>query len=402
MMSRRWFFFLTLKLLVLVCAVIALYLGRGFFLPDGTPSRNPAGAGPARPPQSVSVAQVALRDAQEYQQFAGTVQSRISVQISSRIVAHILEITVHSGQQVKKDEVLVRLDDSDVRTKIKQTEAGVGIAEAAVRAAEANLNATKAGKVEADQDLKRFQELFKAGAAPEQQLQQAEAKAKTAQANVERAQENIAEAQKEVARARAYVQEAQANLDYTVIRSPMDGVVIDKQAEPGDLAAPGRSLITLQSPTALRFEAPVSESCARRITLGDRVRVQVDAAQLSLPAEVNEIVPAVDPKSRSFLVRADLPAQPALRPGLFGRLQFPCASRPTLSMPAAALLTRGQLDLAFAVTDGHAVLRLITIGRSQGGWIEVLSGLSAGDRVVLSPPPELHDGDPVQVQPEAK
>jgi multidrug efflux pump subunit AcrA (membrane-fusion protein) len=399
-------------MIAVVLPVLAGAVALGYFLRGANKSdARPALVEAVRTPVPVHTAQVALRDAQEFQQFAGTVQSRIAVQVSSRITAHILEITVHSGQQVKKDEVLVRLDDSDVRTKIKQTEAGVGAAEAAVRAAEANLAAAKATKVEADQDLKRFQEVFKAGAAPEQQLQQAEAKAKTAQANVERAQEGIAEAQKEVARAKAYVQEAQANLDYTVIHSPMNGVVIDKQAEPGDLAAPGRSLLTMQSPTALRFEAPVSESCARRITLGDRVRVQVDAAQMQLPAEVNEIVPAVDPKSRSFLVRADLPSLPELRPGLFGRLQFPCAARPTLSIPRSSVLARGQLDLAFVVVPlsadsgvagGHAVLRLITTGRVQGDWVEVLSGLSQGEPVVVSPPPELRDGDPVQVQPEAR
>ena len=387
-----------LVLLALACAAALGYSLRR----SGNEQKSFVTTEPSRAPVAVRVADVALRDSQEFQQFAGSVQSRLSVQVSSRITAHILELTVHAGQQVKKDEVLVRLDDGDVRTKIKQTEAGVGVAEAAVRAAEANLNAAKASKVEADQDLKRFQDLFKAGAAPEQQLQQAVARAKTAQANVERAQESITEAQKEVARAKAYVQEAQANLDYTVIRSQMDGVVVDKQAEPGDLAAPGRSLITLQSPTALRFEAAVSESCARRIALGDRVRVLVDSAQTQLVTEVSEIVPAVDPKSRSFLVRADLPPLPVLRPGLFGRMQFPCAARRTLSIPKSAFVQRGQLDLAFVVSDGRAVLRLITVGRAQGEWLEVLSGLSLGERVVVSPPAGLRDGEPVQVQAEAK
>jgi len=395
---------LLIVIILLAAAVLAGVLIRCWTSPRGTPggtaSHSPAL--PVKPPLSVRVGEVVVRDAQQFQQFTGTVQSRVVVQVSARITAHILEVTVHSGQQVKKDEVLVRLDDADVKTRIKQAEAGVGAAEAAVRAAEASLAAAKAAKVEADLDLKRFQDLFKAGAAPEQQLQAADAKAKTAQANVERAQENIAEAQKEVARAKAFVQEAQANLDYTVIRSPMDAVVVDKQAEPGDLAAPGRPLITLQSPTRLRLEAAVSESCARRIAVGDRATVRIDSVQAEVPVSVTEIVPATDPKSRSFLVRADLPAFPGLQPGLFGRLEFPCAPRPTLSMPAAALLARGQLDLAFVVTDNRACLRLITVGRTQGDWQEVLSGLSQGERVVVKPPPDLRDGDPLQIAAEAR
>jgi RND family efflux transporter MFP subunit len=403
---------------------VVIIVGGGVAYLLRTPEKsNPAVATESRAPLTVQVAPVAMRDAQDFQQFAGSVQSRLTVQISARIIAHILELKVHSGQNVKKDDVLVRLDDADVISRIKQAEAGVGAAEAAVRSAEAALASAKASKVEADQDLKRFQDLYKAGAAPQQSLQQAEAKNKTAQANVDRAQEGISEAQKQVARAQAAVQEAKANLEYTVIRSPMDAVVIDKQAETGDLAAPGRSLISLQSPTQLWFEAPVSESCARRIALRDRVTVQVDAIQLSLPAAVDEIVPSVDPKSRSFLVRANLPSMPGLQPGLFGRLQFPCAARAALSVPKAALASRGQLDFVFVVAPDYgaplpregeglgvrgksltAHLRLITCGREQNGWLEVLSGLSPEENVVVSPPPTLRDGDPVAIEtpPEAR
>jgi len=112
-------------------------------------------------------------------------------------------------------------------------------------------------------------------------------------------------------------------------------------------------------------------------------------------------------------VRANLPSLPGLQPGLFGRLQFPCATRPTLSIPAAALVTRGQLDLVYVVEPDHAApsaagaaecayLRLITVGRTQKDWVEVLSGLSTGERVVLSPPATLRDGAPVKLEAEAK
>jgi RND family efflux transporter MFP subunit len=380
--------------LLAVCAIVTSCGGPGR-------ARHAASEAPAAASIAVTTAPAALHDAQQFQEFTGTVQARTEVQVAAKITAHILQIPVHDGMRVRKGDVLVRLDDAELQTRVKQAEAGVGAAEAAERQAKANLDAAQAAKVEADQDLNRYQETFKAGASTQQQVQQAEAKAKGAQANVERAAEGIAEAQKQVARAKALVQEAQASLDYAVVHSPMDGVVLRKQAEPGDLAAPGRTLMTLQSPADLRLEAPVSESCARNIKLGDPARVVVDAAGADLPVRVNEIVPAVDPKSRAFLVRADLPSMPGLQPGLFGRLVFPCGPRKVLAVPQEALISRGQLDLAFVVQDGRARLRLVTVGRTQQNWTEVLSGLSAGESVVLAPPRELVDGAAVTMKAEA-
>jgi RND family efflux transporter MFP subunit len=207
-----------------------------------------------------------------------------------------------------------------------------------------------------------------------------------------------------VARARAQIEEIKARLQYTTIRSAMDGIVVDKHAEPGDLATPGRALLTLQSPLELRMEAPVSESCARRIRTGHPVRVKFDALDVLLDAHVTEIVPAIDPGSRSFLVRADLPRREDLQPGMFGRLRFPCGTRKILSVPSQAAVARGQLDLAFVVREGKARMRLVRIGEQSAGKTEVLSGLAAGEVVVVDPPATLRDGDPVResAQPREK
>jgi hypothetical protein len=91
-----------------------------------------------------------------------------------------------------------------------------------------------------------------------------------------------------------------------------------------------------------------------------------------------------------------LPAQTGLKTGIFGRLQFPCAQRLILSIPVTAKNSRGQLDFVFVVNDNHAQLRLITTGREHGEWLEVLSGLAQGERIVIQPPAELRDGTPVR------
>jgi RND family efflux transporter MFP subunit len=343
----------------------------------------------------VQTVRLALQDTQEFGEFSGSVQSRKVVQVSSEILARLETLPFRAGMKVRKGDLLVTLDGKVVEAQVRQAEEAVGAAEAQVRRSEAGVRAAEAARVEAEQDFRRYDETYKAGAATQQQLQQAEARLKTATANVQGAQEQVAAAKKQVEGARQQLQQTREMFKKTEIRSPLDAVVVDRLAEPGDLAAPGRALLTLQSATDLRFEAPISERCARRIRDGDEVRVKVDAAGADVVTRVQEIVPAVDPQSRSFLVRADLPAAAALQPGMFGRLSFPCGLRPALRIPTTALRRRGQLDLVFVHRDGHARLRLVRVGSEQDETVEVLSGLTPGEEVIAHPPPTLSDGDPV-------
>ena len=327
-----------------------------------------------RKPVAVKSVKVQLLDAQSFNEFAGTVQSSVTVQISARIVAHLQEIPVHSGTFVKKGELLLRLDDGDIRARMKQ--------------AQSQLTAAEATRDEAQKDMLRYQDLVKSNIEPRQRLEQAESRAKNAAAAVETARQQLAEANE--------------TLGYTEIKAPFDAVVVEKFAQQGDLAAPGRILLTLQDPTRLRLETPVSEQCAKRIHVGDSVLAKVASADTQIQTRVTEIVPTVDPKSRSFLVRANLPVGNDLKPGMFGRLYFPCAPRKMLTVPQTAVIQRGQLDLIFVIADGVAKLHLIRLGQEQSGKVEILSGLMANEIVVTVPPESLRDGDLVTTTPEER
>lgn len=328
-------------------------------------------AGDATAPVAVRCLRLGLEATQDYTEFPGTVQSRVTAEISSRLAAHILQLPVHAGMTVKAGDLLVALDGRDVQARVKQAESG--------------LTAAKAVLAEAETDAKRYDHLAKVGAASQQQMQQAQMRFETAQAAVAQAEEAV--------------KEARVGLDDTEVRSPFDAIVVDKHAETGDLASPGRPLLTIQKPTDLRLEAPVSEACARRIRTDAPVRVRVDALDLTVDTHVTEIVPAVDPRSRSFLVRADLPANAALQPGMFGRFQFRCGERQALTVPAEAVVSRGQLDYVYAVEADRARLRLVRMGRTMDdARVEVLSGLAAGDLIVAEPSSELRDLSPVTAE----
>ena len=405
--------------------VLAVLLWRQKTGGDPIPVKDTQEQKPEKPPIDVQIVKLATEQAQEYGEFSGSVQSRKVVQVSSEILARIEELPVDAGQKVKKGALLARMDGSVIDAQVRQAEESVGVAEAMVRQAEAQVQQAEArvrqaqAKVrsaealrdEAQRDLKRYQDTFKAGASTQQQLQQVEARVKTTNESVRAAKEEVDASQRQVEVTKRQVDAAERKAEAmrqqvkavrqqsakTKIVSPMTAVVVDRLAEPGDLATPGRTLMTLQSATELQFETPVSERCARRVQVGDEVRVKVEAAGREMVTRVNEIVPAVDPQSRTFLVRADLPSLQGLQPGMFGRLQFTCGLRPVLRVPETALLLRGQLEFVFVAEAGRACLRLVRSGKRQAGQVEILSGVQEGETIVVLPPPTLMDGDPVTV-----
>ncbi len=322
-------------------------------------------------PLTVEVAALGLSAAQTFNDFAGSVQSRETAQLTARVVAHVQAIAVHPGQSVKAGEVLLRLFDADLQARLSQ--------------AQAALAGAVARRDETQKNLQRLQSLAAEKVATPQQLDDAEAQAKNAAAAVQAAEQQVGE--------------ARANLGFAEIRAPFAGVIVDKAVEVGDLAAPGRTLLTLQNSEQLRLEAAVSESCASRFRVGDPARAVVDAAGLDLPVQLTEIVPAVDPQSRAFLVRADLRPHPDLRPGMFGRLRFPCLVRQLLAVPRSAVITRGQLDFVWVVQDHRAQLRAVRLGTETAGLVEILAGLQVGETIVPQPPAGLRDGEAVRIKP---
>jgi RND family efflux transporter MFP subunit len=190
---------------------------------------------------------------------------------------------------------------------------------------------------------------------------------------------------------------------YADVLAPFAGVVVSKSVEPGSLALPGTPLMTIEREGAYRLEASVEESHLATIRVGQPVSVTLDSVDRTLNARVSEIVPAVDAASRAYTVKIDLPALPSLRSGVFGRAAFQLGSRSLLTVPAAAVTERGQLQSVLVVENvagnGIARTRLITTGQKVKDGIEVLSGLTAGEKVIAPIPLGLSDGARVEVRP---
>ena len=182
------------------------------------------------------------------------------------------------------------------------------------------------------------------------------------------------------------------------IVAPFDGVVTKKWADVGDLAAPGKPLIAIEDPSGLQLEADVPQAIASHVQRDARLAARVDGVSGELTGTVSEIAPAADPVSRTFRVKVDLPAQPGLSSGQFARLLVPVGESNSLRVPASAVVQRGQLEIVFVVANQHAQLHLVKTGKRVGDEMEILSGLHAGDAVVVDGAAQLTDGQPVEAK----
>ena len=172
-------------------------------------------------------------------------------------------------------------------------------------------------------------------------------------------------------------------LSYAVIRSPFTGVVVDRLANLGDLAAPGKPLLTMYEQGRLWLEANVPEDMMGHIRLNELLTFRIDALSREMRGRVVQIVPSSDPASRTVVARVRLSETKDVLPGMFGRLLIPMNAEEVLAVPASAVIRAGQLTMVDVVQDARIERRTVQLGRAIGSQFEVLSGLSAGETVVI-------------------
>ncbi len=314
--------------------------------------------------RKLATAAVESRDTAAAVEVDGAVVGRTEAVIASRLADPVAEVRAVPGQSVRAGEVLVRLEE-------RESEGAVESARAAVAAAQSSLNLAR-------KNLGRFERLEGKGAA--------------AAIELEKARQDEASAAAVLAEATAGLRRAEADRAQTVLVAPFDAVVVEKLVSAGDLAAPGRPLVRLASASGRRVEAAPGEREAARLSVGDEVVVVLEGKTLT--GRVAEIGGAVDPATRRRPVRVDLPAgvEPAV--GTFARLRLPGEKSARVVAPARAIVSRGGLEVAWAVgPDGAVALRYVRTGPAAGeGVVEIRSGLQAGETVVLDPPADLEAG----------
>ncbi len=414
----RWF--------LIILTGLVLVGGAWWWLAGGEEPPAPHdAASPARPVQAVQVVTVQPRQVSENLQLSGTVAPVRRAVLTTRLSGLITRLAVEEGDAVQAGEVLVRVDSTDVEAQVsqaragaetasagaRQVEAALGTAQAAVAEAQARIRALEADKTEArsrlalaETEARRHAFLYQEGAIAKQRAEQTQTELEVARARIQgldagirqaraglqRAQAGLGETRAAVdssyaavGQARAGVDVAASQLPYAEVRAPFSGVVTRKSAWQGEMTVPGGALLEIQDVRAVRLEASVPEEQLKHLHPGQSLPVALDALDRKVTGRVDQIVPSGDPASRTFLVKVSLENRDGrIIPGMYGRLEVPQGSRRFLSVPADALVQRGQLEGVMVIEDGDvARLRLVKTGATTPAGTEILTGLKAGERV---------------------
>jgi RND family efflux transporter MFP subunit len=301
------------------------------------------------------VAEVRLIRLPRIETAVGTIRPVHETAIGSKLLARVVEVNLKAGQVVNTGDVLVRLDDTDLRARRRQ--------------AEAALDAAAAACLQAESDACRSANLFKSNAVSRQENERAGTALKSADADLSRAKEAL--------------NEIQATLDWATIRSPIGGTVIDKKVDVGDMVTPGQMLARLFDPKRMQLVASVRESLAHRLKVGQPIEVQIDNFNKQCIGTISEIVPEAESSSRAFQVKVTGPCPEGVYSGMFGRLLIRLDEEQVLVIPRQAVRSVGQLDLVIVAIDGAVSRRAVRLGRKFGDGVEVLSGLREGEAVQL-------------------
>lgn len=310
----------------------------------------------SEPALAVNLATAALVTAPSLIEVTGTVRPAQRATLAARVMGVVATLDIALGQTVPPGEVLVRLDAGEIAARLAQAHA------------EANL---------VHRDLARERHLLTQNASTAETVRTLEDRA---------------------AQAAARTLEAETLLGYTELRAPFAAVVVRKFADAGDLATPGQPLLELEGVGAREIEAGIPDSLAAGLAPGQDL-IAADGAH-TFAARLLERSAAAERSTRTVTVRLAVPAGEALRSGQFVRVRVPGPADAALLVPATAVTRSGQMERVFVAGAGQrAELRLVRTGVRHGDQVEILSGLDAGERVVVAPPAALRDGRLLQPRP---
>jgi multidrug efflux system membrane fusion protein len=330
-------------------------------------------------PVAVSTVAAATENWPATYEATGTVRARTTAVISAKWTGYVREVRAQAGDRVKEGQLLVALDTRDLDVAMRRAEAAREEVRTAMPEADSAVAAAMANLDLAEVTLGRMKDLLQKKSISNQEFDEATAKWKAAQSGFDMARARRTQLNSRLAQAEQEVRSSEVMRTYAEVTAPFAGLVVTRSIEPGSLAMPGAPLLTIEREGAYRLEAAVEEGRAVKIGQGVSVFLGDDCVE----ARVSEIVPAVDAASRAYSVKIDLPARAGLRSGMFGRAVFAAGSRTVLAIPTGAVTERGQLQTVLVVDGEGTHSRLVSLGQKANDRVEVLSGLSAGDKVAL-------------------
>jgi len=318
----------------------------------------------------------------ETQEIVGTVHARTSAVVSTRIPGTVSVLRVREGERVRKGQLLAQLD-------AQENQANAAVATASIDEAQRELDEAQTRKRLADATFERYQRLFNEQAVTRQEFD-------NRQTERDLALQGVARSEAHLRRAREGSRAATTMADYNRIVAPISGIITSKQADLGATVFPAQPLMTIEDEGSYQLELAIPESMASTVKPGTPVQVTLDALGSSFAAIISETVPSADPASRTFSAKIDL-GQKGLKSGMFGRGAISHGSAVNrMLVPKLSIVERGALTSVWVVgKDNVARMRLVKVGKTVGDRVEILSGLSDGERVVVDGAVKVKEGSRV-------
>lgn len=323
----------------------------------------------AAAPRVVQAPSVVIQpqDTPAYTTIPGTVVAEESIKVASRLMGYIRSIAVAEGQSVKAGQRLFTIDPLDIEGAVEQARLGLKQAEDALKDAKA--------------DYDRYANLHKEEVVTRQQY--------------EKMKLNYEIAVSRAAQSKAGLSTAQGQMRYATVTAPFAGVVTQKLANEGDIAAPGNPVLVLENPAKLQVQTAVPEAVFKTLSSGQSIDMEVDGQSARIKGRIVRLSPAADPMAHTYLVKLDI--QTKTKSGAFARVHFPAGQTRSLRIPQGALQNRAGITGVFVLNaQGIAQYRMVRTGTHNNGHIEILAGLKAGDRVVTDKAEGINNGDQVK------
>ncbi len=376
---------------------------------------------------SVDVAIARVEQLETTAEYTGTTLPNRQVAVRSRIEGQILDITVDVGDTVQKGQIVAKIDDNLLNYEVAEAEAELAALQAEVASLEAEANdattAVERSRLELQQaqaDASRSEQLYRQGAITKQSLELAQTELGTATQTMRSAQQQVANqiaavnaAQRRVNAQQALLNQVQRRQSYTTLTSSVNGSVLERLLEPGDLAQPGEEILHLGDLSPIKVEVQISELELNNIRQGQPAEVRLDAfGDRTFTGRVSQISPVADPTARLIPIEVTIPnADKRIGSGLIARVSFESPTQPQVVIPEAAIQvassqknktnTNPSTATIFVVNNkgeqAKVEARSVTIGKSIDHRLEILSGLKPGEEFVIRSSKELKDRDKVRL-----
>ncbi|AWB10174.1 RND family efflux transporter, MFP subunit [Thermodesulfobium acidiphilum] len=302
-------------------------------------------------------------DLPKYLEATGTVKAKVISVITSKVMGTITSVNVKDGDRVSEGQVLLTIYDQDASERVRQ--------------AEKNLDAAKLNLSLSNATYMRYKALYDEKALSQQEMDQITTQKELAQTNYERA--------------KAALDEARVVRSFYTVTSPISGVVSSKKVDVGTTAMPGMPLLNVENTSSFELDANVDSKYSQDLKVGSIVKVKIDSMP-EIEGKISEIVPSVDPMSRSFVVKIDL-GSGDFKSGMYGKAYFNIGTKRAIAIPETAIVRKGGLIGVYVVDDkGLVSYRMVKLGEKYKNTVEVLSGLSNGEKIIVEGTENAFDG----------